>query len=100
MELNEIINRITYFRNLKGLSARELSLMIGKGKNYINGLEAKPFNLPISVFEDIISALEVSESEFFAPNYRTYDRDNELYQLITSLSKDRKDNLIQFIKKS
>lgn len=39
MELNEIINRISQLRTREGLSARELSLRIGKNEAYINRLE-------------------------------------------------------------
>ena len=49
---------------------------------------------------EILSALEVEPEEFFAPKYKTFKRDNELYNLITSMPADKKEHLIQFIKKS
>ncbi len=100
MDKKEVVLRISFFRNKKGLTARELSLMIGKSESYINRLEAQPFNIPITTMFDILSALEVEPEEFFAPNYKTYKRDNELYELISSMPADKKENLIQFIKKS
>lgn len=100
MDKKEIALRLSYFRNEKNLSARELSLMVGKSENYINKLENNNFNLPVNVLFDILSALEVEPEEFFAHNFKTYKRDNELYNLISAMPSDKKENLIQFIKKS
>ena len=97
---NEIGLRISYFRNQKGISARELSLTIGKCDNYINKLENHNFNISANILLYILSALEVEPEEFFATNYKTFKRDNELYNLIASMPTDKKENLIQFIKKS
>lgn len=99
MNINEIINRISYFRNQKKLSARELSLLIGKSEPYINKLEAKDFNLPTNVLLDILAALEISTAEFFADNYKTYEIDKQLFDLISSLDNERKLSLINLIKK-
>ena len=63
MELNEVIQRIGYFRNKLNLSARELSLRIGKHEGYINKLESKDFNLPTTMLLEIINALEIEPSE-------------------------------------
>ena len=49
MEVKDLTLRIAYFRNRNDLSARELSLLIGKHGGYINKLESKDFNLPTSV---------------------------------------------------
>ena len=62
----EIINRIVYFRKLKGYSARTLSLMIDKHDTYIGKLEAQQFNMSMDTFLDIIDALDVTLDEFFA----------------------------------
>lgn len=100
MDKKEVTLRISFFRNRKGLTARELSLTIGKSESYINRLEARPFNIPVTTMLDILSALEVEPEEFFAANYKTFKRDNELYNLIAAMPNDKKENLIQFIKKS
>ena len=99
INLNEIVNRIGYFRNKHNLSARELSLRIGKHEGYINKLESKDFNLPALMLLEIIDALEISYSEFFAENYTSYNTDNQLYSLIQSLPQDKKQHIIEFLKK-
>lgn len=99
MKIDEVIKRIIYFRNKKGYSARELSLMIGKNEAYINKLECLDFNLPTTVLLEIIEAFEISEEEFFSKNYQNYSVDNELAELLKSLPKDKKQHIIEFIKK-
>ena len=78
MDLDILVQRIGYFRNKKNLSARELSLLIGKHGGYINKLESKDFNLPTSVLLKILETLNVSCEEFFAENFMTYKTDKEL----------------------
>lgn len=99
MELKDVIKRIRYFRNEKKLSARELSLMIGKNVNYINRLECGGFNLPNEMVLKIIDALEISPSQFFAENYQNYDLDNDLYNLIRAMPITQKQSLLEFLKK-
>lgn len=99
MSIYDVIERIGYFRNRANLSARELSLRIGKHEGYINKLESKDFNLPTKILLEIIEALNISCEEFFASNYSSYKIDNELFVTIRNLSDDRKENLLNFIKK-
>lgn len=99
MEMSEVIQRIGYFRNKLNLSARELSLRIGKHEGYINKLESKDFNLPTRMLLEIIDALEITPAEFFADNYMSYKIDKNLNDLIHSLPNDKKNHIIEFIKK-
>ena len=98
MEIKEVVKRIGYFRYKKNLSARELSLRLDKNESYINKLESNDFNLPTEMLLKIIQSLEVSPEEFFSENYMNYDVDKELYNLIQSLSAEKKNHLIEFIK--
>jgi len=90
MDINEIIDRISYFRNKSNLSARELSLMIDKNGAYINHLENSKFNIKVSILLEILSALEVSCAEFFSDNYATYKQDREIFDLLNALPAERK----------
>ncbi|MCI8612664.1 MAG: helix-turn-helix transcriptional regulator [Clostridia bacterium] len=56
--------RIGYFRNQKNLSARELSLRLGKSPTYINQIKSRNFNLSLPALLDIIDVLEISCAEF------------------------------------
>lgn len=99
MKTKDIIDRISFFRTKKNLSARELSLRIDKHDGYINKLESLDFNLPTSVLLEIIESLEITPEEFFAENYQTFKKDEELLALIKSLPQSKKDSLIDFIQK-
>lgn len=99
MELKDIIERIGYFRNKANLSARELSLRIGKHDGYINKLESNDFNLPTSMLLEILSAFNVSPEEFFAENYTDYKQNKEIMQLLNKMPLDKKANLIAFLNK-
>lgn len=99
MEYSEVINRIAYFRTKKDLSARELSILIGKGQNYINRLETEMFNVPTSVLLDIIGALEITPEEFFADDYMNYKSSTQLQKLISDLPPEKQNSLIDMIKK-
>lgn len=101
MEIEEIVKRISYFRNKKKLSAKDLSLQIGKNYNYINRLEYLDFNLSTSVLFDIIKALGITAEEFFATDYVNYHTNKELFDAVIntvkSVPKEKLSNLIDKI---
>lgn len=97
MQLDDIIFRIGYFRNLKNLSARELSLRIGKSPTYINQIESKNFKVSLPTLLEIIEALEITCAEFFSDNYENYKQDKELLDVLNQLPSDRKKLLIDKI---
>ena len=99
MEMKDVIQRIGYFRNKAKLSARELSLRLGKHEGYINKLESKDFNLPTTMLLEIIETLEITPAEFFADDYTNYENDKEILDLLKTMSKDKRENLLSFIKK-
>lgn len=98
MNLDDLIFRIGYFRNKRNLSARELSLRIGKSGTYINQIESKNFTLSLPVLFDIINALEISFAEFFADNYQNYQQDKEILDILNYLSAERKRSFIDLMK--
>ena len=98
MNKDDLVQRIGYFRNKKNLSARELSLRIGKSDTYINQIESKNFTISLPVLFDIIDALEISCAEFFADNYANYSQDKEILDLLKNLPADRKNSFIDLMK--
>ena len=94
MTIKEVINRIGYFRNKQNVSARELSLRIGKHDTYVNKLESLDFNLPVTILLEIIGALAISCEEFFSNNFTTYQLDKTVYDNFVLLSKANKDAII------
>lgn len=58
-------NRIKELRNILGISQEELGFRSGVHRTYIASLEVGKRNISISTLEKIVSALEVTFSEFF-----------------------------------
>jgi transcriptional regulator with XRE-family HTH domain len=98
MNLNDLTLRIGYFRNRKKLSAKELSLQMGKSPTYINQVESRNFTLSLPALLDILKTLEISCAEFFADNYTTYKQDYEIIKILNNLSADRKKSFIDLMK--
>lgn len=98
MDMNTLLQRIGYFRNKKNLSARELSLRIGKSDTYINQVENKNFRISLPVLFEIIDALEVSCAEFFSDNYKSFQQDKEILDVLRSLSPERKNSFLDLMK--
>ena len=98
MTYKELIYKIARYRDKVNMSARELSLMIGKHEGYINKLECKDFILPSTVLLEIISAFGVTEEEFFS--YDTFSpQDREMLNKYNKLSDVHKQTISDFIDK-
>ena len=98
MDLNELVQRIGYFRNKINLSARELSLRIGKSETYINQVECRNFTVSLPVVFEIIEALEITCAEFFSDNYAAYKQDKEILDTLNALPAERKNSFLDLMK--
>lgn len=91
MELKEVIERISLLRVREGLSARELSLRIGKNEAYINRLEyRKNFEPSISVINDISEACNSSLEE-------EYKNDKKIINLLRKVKPEIKQSIINIL---
>ena len=98
MELNEIINRISMLRTKAGLSARELSMRIGKNEAYINRLESrKNFEPSISVINDIAEACGSNLEEFFYYDINQYKSDKKIIELLKCVPESKKSAWIELL---
>lgn len=61
-------DRLAYLRNQKGISAREMSLMIGQNPGYINNIETGKALPSMSGFFYICEYLNITPQEFFDHN--------------------------------
>ena len=98
MDLNELVQRIGYFRNKINLSARELSLRIGKSETYINQVECRNFIVSLPVLFEIIEALEITCAEFYSDNYVAYKQDKEILDVLNALPAERKNVFLDLMK--
>ncbi|MBQ7913371.1 MAG: helix-turn-helix transcriptional regulator [Clostridia bacterium] len=95
MTIKEIIERISLIRANANLSARELSLIIGKNPAYISQLEnTASFEPSLSTLLDILAVCNVSVEEFFYHNMEQYANDKKLLDFFSSLSEKQKEAII------
>jgi len=95
MTIKEIINRISFIRANANLSARELSLIIGKNPAYITQLETtSSFEPSLSTLLDILTVCNVSIEEFFYHDIQQYKNDKKLLDFFSTLSEKQKEAII------
>lgn len=100
MNKQDIIERIKQLRYNAGLSARELSLRIGKNEAYISRLESvkDSFEPSISTLLDIIEVCNSTPIEFFYDNINDYDKDKKILDLIKKSNNSKiKDAIVQIL---
>lgn len=98
MEIKDVIFRIGYFRNRANLSARGLSLSIGKNSAYITKMEAGEYEPSMSVILDIIEACGTTPEEFFYEDLVSYKSDKENLSVLKNLSENKKTALKELLK--
>ena len=87
MDRNEVIERISKLRIRANLSARRLSVMIGKNDSYIAGLESRKNFLPtVDVLLDIIAACDSDPTEFFYYSIEDYATDKNIIEQLKTAS--------------
>ena len=93
----EIIERIGYFRNQRNISAYKLGIELGHSKTYFYRIESGEIQLTIDMLLEVLDVLQVSTAEFFCP---TLNKDDKvLLDMISGLSQENKQTIIDLIKK-
>ena len=100
MDKNEVVQRISTLRTKAGLSARDLSLRIGKNSAYISRLESKndSFEPSVTALLEIIDACGSTPLEFFYYNIYDFQKDKEIIDLLKSATQIKKDSIINLLK--
>ena len=99
LDIKEILNRLGYIRNEAKLSARELSEMICMSSQYVAQLERGRIKLTINKLLQILEACKCPIERFFSSNIEEYNVNDELTSLIENLPIEKKNNIIEFLKK-
>lgn len=99
MDKNDIIAKISQLRTKAGLSARDLSLRIGKNSAYISRLESKndSFEPSVSALLEIIEACGSTPLEFLYYNSYTYEKDRQIISLLQKAKPEVKDAVIKIL---
>lgn len=100
MTIKEIILRISRMRIEANLSARALSLEIGKTEGYIHLLESeRSFEPSLSALLDMIEVCGKTPEEFFYHDPEQFKKDQELLEFFKTLSPRQKDAILNLYKK-
>ena len=83
MNEKEFALRLAKLRQLRGVSARDMSLSMGQNHGYINNIELGKIMPSMTVFFYICEYLQVTPSEFF-------DTDSNDPEQIRTIAKDLK----------
>ncbi len=101
MSIQEIVERIGIIRTRANLSARALSLTIGKNASYIHLLESEKttFEPSLSVLLDIIEVCGSTPEEFFYSDLNIYKQDKQALDFFKTLSSYQKEAIMNLYKK-
>jgi len=100
MELNELIDRISFIRTRADLSARKLSMEIGKTQSYINRMEsARNFAPTFETLIDILDVCKSSVDEFFYYSIPAYKQDMHIIELLKGIEQEKKTAIITLLRK-
>lgn len=97
MNIKEVLLRLEYVRNQANLSARELSLRLGMSEQYFAQVIRGRIMLNVEKLLQILDICNFSVQRFFSKDIDSYVIDNEVEELVNSLSKDKKKNLIELL---
>ena len=99
MEKKEIIERISELRTKAHLSARMLSIKIGKNEGYINRMESKKDFLPtIESLNDILEVCNSSFEEFFYYDLLEFSKDKYIIDLLKNCNDKKKNIVLEILK--
>jgi len=93
MELMAFGARLAKLRHFKGVSAREMSLFLGKSANYINKIESNKSFPSMQVFFDICDYFGISQVDFFDEGNTYPERLNELVSDYKKLDENEQNHL-------
>lgn len=95
MELETLINRISFIRTRANLSARKLSLLIGKNAGYIHMLEQnRNFAPTFDTFIAILEACGTTVEEFFYYDIAEFNKDKQIIERLKNLKDENTKNAI------
>lgn len=98
MDEKDVALRLARLREMKGVSARDMSLSIGQNPGYINNIETGKSKPSLEGIFFICEYLGITPSEFFDLESANPSKANELFEIAKRLSSEQLDNLIALAK--
>ena len=98
MDENFIGNRISHFRIKKGVSARDMSVSLGQGVNYINTIENHKSFPSIQMLFYICEYFNISLKEFFDVDNNNPYLNNQILLDLKSLNDEQLEVIYKLMK--
>ena len=90
--------RLSRLREMKGVSARDMSLSIGQNAGYINNIENGKALPSMNSFFYICEYLNITPSEFFEIDVHNPEKLNELIPHLKKLNNEQLDHITAIVK--
>ena len=96
---DDIIKRIGYFRTKANLSMREASLRLGYNPQFMSTIENKSIELKVKTLLDFCDMVDITLQDFVYLG-DSYNKENkDVLDLFNKLSTDRKQTILDLMKK-
>ena len=93
-----VYQRLTELRQLRGVSARDMSLSLGQSESYINKIENRRTLPSLQGFFYICDYFGITPEEFFNSNLRSPEKAKEISREIEGLSPLEAEHILLLIK--
>ena len=93
-----VSNRVTALRSKTGVSARDMSLSMGQGENYLYNIENKKSLPSMRGFYYICEYLKIEPKDFFNEGIANPEKLNEIINDLKSLNDEQLTNVSAIVK--
>lgn len=93
-----IVEKLKYYRGLKGYSVNKLATLSGLSQSHIREIQLGNRNPTIDTLEIICDALGLSVVEFLSDETQYLLEENEIQKLLYSLNDEQKEGLKIFLR--
>lgn len=92
-----LVERFGFFRSRAKLSARDLSLRMGRSEGYIAKFEKGGLNIPSEVLLDALKILNVTPQQFFCKDPNKFDEEMLVLERFEQLSSQKKEVVLKML---
>ncbi|MEE0435913.1 MAG: helix-turn-helix transcriptional regulator [Peptococcaceae bacterium] len=97
-ELTDLfIRRLTELRMQKGISAREMSLSLGRSESLVNQIENHKIMPSMSLFFQICIFFQIHPKDFFNDKVEYPSLLDHLWQVVSDMSSQQMKSLLSFL---
>ena len=93
MTREEILNRVAYLKNKKGMSAFQLSRELGHARTYFYRLQTNKMVLNLETLLEMLEIVDVTTEEFFYGDIDNYEEDMKFLKAYKMLSEEERKSI-------